>query len=387
MTHKNYLEDLNNSKKTFIIYKSNKGFDLYTDFSKRIILTNNNVKRFINESTKLKSKRKETDLFIGFFGYEILNNLIGVKVKKQKGLKFPKGIFYKPETKLKLPIKLNYKNLEIVKSNTPFKININKASYKTIFDKFKKKIKSGETYQIKICTKYSNKTQIDALDFFCRLIKSNMAPEAFMIKDKDYSIISCSPENLINKKKNFITTKPIAGTLKKTKKLNKIKALAFFKRNIKETKEHNMIVDMERSDLSKICKAGSVKILKKKIVEEYKDLYHYVSLIGGSLKKNISSLDIIKAMMPGGSVIGCPKISTLNLLNMQEKESRSVYTGSFGYIKSNGDMRFNIIIRSILDYKNNSEISVASGVVIDSNANNEFNENYIKAKALMDLYK
>ena len=387
MTNKNYLEELNNSKKTFIIYKSNKGFDLYTDFSKKIILTNDNVKKFINETTKLKSKKKETDLFIGFFGYEILNNLIGVKVKKQKGLNFPKGIFYKPETKLKLPNKLNYKNLEIVNPNTLFKININKVSYKIIFDKFKKKIKSGKTYQIKICTKYSNKTRIDALDFFCRLVKSNMAPEAFIIKDRDYSIISCSPENLINKKNDFITTKPIAGTLKKTKKLNKIKALAFFKKNIKETKEHNMIVDMERSDLSRICKAGSVKILKKKIVEEYKDLYHYVSLIGGSLKKNISSLDIIKAMMPGGSVIGCPKLSTLNLLNMQEKESRNVYTGSFGYIKSNGDMRFNIIIRSILDYKNNSEISVASGVVIDSNANHEFNENYIKAKALMDLYK
>jgi para-aminobenzoate synthetase component 1 len=214
-----------------------------------------------------------------------------------------------------------------------------------------------------------------------------MAPEAFMIKDKNYSIISCSPENLINKKNDLITTKPIAGTLKKTKKLNRIKALAFFKKNVKESKEHNMIVDMERNDLSRICKVGSVKILKKKIVEEYKDLYHYVSLIGGRLKSNISSLEIIKAMMPGGSVIGCPKISTLNLLNIQEKESRNIYTGSFGYIKFNGDMRFNIIIRSILNYKNNSEISVASGVVIDSNAKHEFNENYIKAKALMDLYK
>tara|TARA_B100000787_G_scaffold134450_1_gene103292 strand:+ start:25 stop:669 length:645 start_codon:yes stop_codon:yes gene_type:complete len=214
-----------------------------------------------------------------------------------------------------------------------------------------------------------------------------MAPEAFMIKDKDYSIISCSPENLINKKNNLITTKPIAGTLKKIKTLNRVKALAFFKKNIKESKEHNMIVDMERSDLSKICKVGSVKILKKKIVEEYKHLYHYVSMIRGSLKKNTSTLDIIKAMMPGGSVIGCPKISTLNLLNKQEKESRNIYTGSFGYIKFNGDMRFNIIIRSILNYKNNSEISVASGVVIDSNAKHEFNENYIKAKALMDLYK
>jgi len=384
---KNYLEDLNKSKKPFIIYRSNKGFDLYTNFSKKIFLTKNNIGKFINQCTKLKSKNKETDLFIGFFGYEILNNLIDIKIKKQKGLKFPKGIFYKPESKIKLPKKINYKNLETIKSNKIFKININKASYKVIFDKFKKKIKSGETYQIKICTKYSNKTQIDALDFFCRLVESNMAPEAFMIKDKDYSIISCSPENLINKKNDLITTKPIAGTLKKTKKLNKIKALAFFKKNVKESKEHNMIVDMERSDLSRICKAGSVKILKKKIVEEYKDLYHYVSLIGGRLKSNISSLEIIKAMMPGGSVIGCPKISTLNLLNIQEKESRNIYTGSFGYIKFNGDMRFNIIIRSILNYKNNSEISVASGVVIDSNAKHEFNENYIKAKALMDLYK
>ena len=92
-------------------------------------------------------------------------------------------------------------------------------------------------------------------------------------------------------------------------------------------------------------------------------------------------------MMPGGSVIGCPKISTLNLLNFQEKESRNIFTGSFGFIKFNGDMRFNIIIRSILNYKNISEISVASGVVVDSTALHEFKENYIKAKSLIDLYK
>jgi para-aminobenzoate synthetase component 1 len=148
-----------------------------------------------------------------------------------------------------------------------------------------------------------------------------------------------------------------------------------------------MIVDMERNDLSRICLPGTVKITKEKIVEEYKDLYHYVSLINGKLKKNIQNIDIIKSMMPGGSVIGCPKISTLNLLNHQEKEERNIYTGSFGYIKFNGDMKFNIIIRSILYYKNISEISVASGVVIDSNPKNEFDENFIKAKALIDLYK
>jgi para-aminobenzoate synthetase component I len=382
-----YLNKINNFKKPFIIYKTTKGFDLYTDFSKKIILNNKNIIKFLSKKYKFNKKYKSTDLLIGFFGYEILNNLIGVKLPKQKNINFPKGIFYKPETKINLKEDLIYKLENTNKINKNFKININQSSYTKIFNKFKKKIRSGETYQIKICTKYKNKSKIDPLDFFCRLAKTNLAPEAFMIKDKNFSIISCSPENLITKKGLSISTKPIAGTLRKTKKINKRKALNFFRNNIKETKEHNMIVDMERNDLSRICKPGSVKLKKEKTVEEYKDLYHYVSLIIGRLKDNVRNIDIIKAMMPGGSVIGCPKISTLNLLNRQEKENRNIYTGSFGFIKFNGDMRFNIIIRSILNYRNISEISVASGVVIDSNAKHEFNENFIKAKALIDLYK
>jgi para-aminobenzoate synthetase component 1 len=384
---KNYLNNINNSKKSFIIYKSIKGFDLFTDFSKKIILNSKNISKFLNQKYKKKRNYKSTDLLIGFFGYELLNNLIGIKLPKQKSISFPKGIFYKPETKIILKEDLIYHLNYSRKIDKKFKININQKSYTKIFNKFKKKIRSGETYQIKICTKYKNKSLIDPLDFFCRLTKTNLAPEAFMIKDKNFSIISCSPENLITKKGSFISTKPIAGTLRKTNKTDKVKALSFFRNNIKETKEHNMIVDMERNDLSKICKPGTVILKKEKTIEEYKDLYHYVSLIVGKLKKNVKNIDIIKAMMPGGSVIGCPKISTLNLLNKQEKENRNIYTGSFGYIKFNGDMRFNIIIRSILNYKDLSEISVASGVVIDSHAKNEFNENFIKAKALIDLYK
>ena len=387
MIRENYLDRINNSNKPFVIYKKTKGFDLYTDFSKKIILNNRNIKEFLSTKFKLKKNYKNTDLLIGFFGYELLNNLIGIKLPKQKSINFPKGIFYKPESKISLKEDLVYKSNKVSKIAKSFKININQTAYTKIFNKFKKKIRSGETYQIKICTKYKNKSKIDPLDFFCRLAKSNLAPEAFMIKDKNFSIISCSPENLITKNGLNISTKPIAGTLRKTSKINKKKALTFFRTNIKETKEHNMIVDMERNDLSRICQPGTVKLKKEKTVEEYKDLYHYVSLITGKLNKNIKNIEIIKAMMPGGSVIGCPKISTLNLLNKQEKENRNIYTGSFGYIKFNGDMKFNIIIRSILNYKNISEISVASGVVIDSNAKHEFNENFIKAKALIDLFK
>ena len=391
-----YLEDLYQSDKPLIIYKVDDGYNIYTDFSKKIILTKKNIHKFLNSLEKKKYK-KETDLYLGFFGYEILCNLIGINLKNKKRINFYKGIFYKPETIIK--IRKDIKVISSIKKHTfnyqfsktqilsPFKINISYEKYKKIFELFSKKIRQGETYQIKICTKYKNKSLINPINFFWKLMRVNSSPESFMIKDKDYSIVSCSPETLIDKKKNKIITKPIAGTFKKKLLSNKNIALKYFKNNEKETKEHNMIVDMERSDLSKICKPGSVKILKKKYVEEYKHLFHYVTSIGGILKKNTKLIDIIKAMMPGGSVIGCPKIRTLELLNNQEKESRNIFTGSFGFIKFNQDMKFNIIIRSILNYKNQSEISAASGVVLDSSPKKEFNENYIKAKSLLELFK
>ena len=391
-----YLENLYQSDKPLIIYKVGGGYNIYTDFSKKIILSKKNIKSFLNSFNKKKYK-KETDLYIGFFGYEILCNLIGINLKNKKRINFYKGIFYKPETiiKIRKEIKI-YSNIKKQEFNyqfnktqilSPFKINISYQKYRKIFDLFSKKIREGETYQIKICTKYKNKSLINPINFFWKLMKVNASPESFMIKDKDYSIVSCSPETLIDKVKNNIITKPIAGTLKKNSSNNKLIALKYFQNNEKETKEHNMIVDMERSDLSKVCKPGSVKILKKKYVEEYKHLFHYVTSIGGILNKNTKLIEIIKAMMPGGSVIGCPKIRTLELLNNQEKESRNIFTGSFGFIKFNQDMRFNIIIRSLLNYKNQSEISAASGVVLDSSPKKEFNENYIKAKSLLELFK
>ena len=391
-----FLERLYQSDKALIIYKVDGGYNIYTDFSKKIILNNKNINNFLNKFNK-KQPCKETDLYIGFFGYEILCNLLNIKIKNQKRINFYKGIFYKPETIIKIrkdikivsrvkkfKFKNSFHDTQILSS---FKLNIDYKKYNKIFNIFSKKIRQGETYQIKICTKYKNKSKINPINFFWKLMKVNAAPESFMIRDKDYSIVSCSPETLINKFNNKIITKPIAGTLKKLNKININKALKFFKNNNKETKEHNMIVDMERNDLSRVCKPGSVKILREKFVEEYKHLFHYVTSIQGTLKKNITIKEIIKSMMPGGSVIGCPKIRTLELLNNQEKEDRNIFTGSFGYIKFNQDMRFNIIIRSILNFKKISEISAASGVVLDSNSRKEFNENFLKAKSLLELYK
>ena len=402
MNNKEYLERLFDSDKSLIIYRAKEGFDVFTDFSKRLNVTTKNAKLFFNQTTRKKnSSNKFFDGYIGFLNYELLCKLINVKIPKQNSNGFQKNIFYKPQTLIKIRKNIqifstlkNYKkNKELLLSGKKFfyekkfKVNLNLKQYSKLFKNFSKKIRQGKTYQIKICQKYRNKSNIDPVQFFWKLMKVNKSPESFMIRDEKFSIISCSPESLINKKNNIIVTKPIAGTLRKNKKTTLHMAKKFFQKNEKENKEHNMIVDMERNDLSRICKIGSVRINKLKFVEEYKDLYHYVTEIVGTLKKKTSTFEIIKSIMPGGSVIGCPKISTLNLLNHQEKDNRNIYTGSFGYIKSNGDMRFNIIIRSLLNFKNVSEISVASGVILGSTAKKEYAENYIKAKSLLDIFK
>jgi len=402
MDNKAYLNRLFESDKPLIIYKMNKGFDVYTDFSDKAVIQKSNFKNFIKKTTHSKKKyNKFFNGYIGFLSYELCCELIGVKIPNQQSNNFYKSIFYKPQTVIKIrrnirtqSILPNFKSLDNLKKSKKkyvyqktFKVNLSLSQYSKLFDKFIKKIKRGETYQIKICQKYRNNSRIDPVRFFWNLMKINKSPESFVIRDLDYSIVSCSPETLIEKKNNMIATKPIAGTLKKTSRTSKNKAKIYFQNNQKESKEHNMIVDMERNDLSRICKKGSVRISKLKYVEEYKDLYHYVTEVVGKLDGSKKIIDIIKAMLPGGSVIGCPKINTLNLLNHYEKDSRNIYTGSFGYIKSNGDMRFNIMIRTILNFKDVCEISVASGVVWGSTAKKEYYENFIKAKSLLDIFK
>ncbi len=399
LNNKEYLNRLYQSDKPLIIYKTDKGYDIYTDFFRRIIINKKNLKYFLNiQSKSKKSKIEELNCYVGFFGYKLLCENIGIKFPKQQSKNFHSGVFYKPQTKISIgkkiiikSIKPNFRNIstntkKYLQLNKKFNLNLSLKQYSKIFNDFSKNIKQGKTYQIKIAQTYSKKGNINSTDLFWKLMKMNESPESFLIREKDYNIVSCSPETLILKKDNTIRTKPIAGTLRKTKQLNKNKAIKFFRRNEKETKEHNMIVDMERNDLSKICKTGSVKIDKLKKVEEYRDLFHYVTTIKGVIKNKMSNHDIISSLMPGGSVIGCPKISTIQLLNRKEKFDRNIYTGSFGIIHSNGDMRFNIMIRTLLNFKNDIELSVASGVILGSTAKKEYNENYIKAKSLLDLF-
>ena len=173
-----YLESLYQSDEPLIIYKVENGYNIYTHFSKKIILTNRNINKFFKSFNK-KKYNKETDLMIGFFGYDLLCNLIGLKTVNQKKSSFYKGIFYKPETiikirdNIKIVSKLKHKKLKIsfqkTQVSSPFKMNLKFPKYQKIFDYFSRKIRQGETYQIKICTKYRNKSKINPINFFLEI--------------------------------------------------------------------------------------------------------------------------------------------------------------------------------------------------------------------------
>jgi len=264
---------------------------------------------FLNKLERFKSN-KPYDCYIGFFGYELLCKNINLKVNKDNS-SFPEGVFFRPQTKIildkqvKIITKSKSKLLKDLKAlNKTTSSNSNKISvspniqvYEKIFNKFKKNIRAGETYQIKIAQKYSNKKDLDIVNLFFNLMKKNLSPESFCVRTNDFNIISCSPENLFKVKGKKIITSPIAGTVSRDKVKSTKEARKFFENNQKEDKEHNMIVDMERSDLSRVCIPGTVKIDKEKYVEEYRHLFHYVTTISGSLLKGMTIKNIIKSMI------------------------------------------------------------------------------------------
>ena len=148
-----------------------------------------------------------------------------------------------------------------------------------------------------------------------------------------------------------------------------------------------MIVDLLRNDLGKICKMNSIKVEDLYHIKTFKTINHMVSKIIGKLNSNVDEFEIIKALFPGGSITGAPKESAMKIIDAIESKPRNIYTGSIGYIKPNGDMSFNISIRTLLNYKNQYEYGIGGGIVWDSDENDEWNEAQHKSKILSSLIK
>ena len=184
--------------------------------------------------------------------------------------------------------------------------------------------------------------------------------------------------------KDHLETRPIAGTRPRGRSgLLDIELSNELINSDKEKAEHLMLVDLERNDISRVCLPGSVKVDEMMTIESYAHVHHIVSNISGKLKKNVLPLDAIMAVFPGGTITGCPKVRCMEILGELEKEGRGPYTGSIGYLTHNGNIDFNILIRTMLLEKESLYFRAGGGIVSDSIPQNETLETEAKANGML----
>lgn len=252
--------------------------------------------------------------------------------------------------------------------------------------KVKNYIVEGDVFQVNLSRlwKLENKATINAVEIYQRLRKTNPAPFSALAVHNNFSIISSSPERLIRVKQGIAETRPIAGTRRREQDKAKDEALKDeLIAHPKERAEHIMLIDLERNDLGRICKPGTINVDELMVVETYAHVHHIVSNVRGQLREDILPGDVIKAVFPGGTITGCPKVRCMEIISELENDARGAYTGSIGYLNHNGDMDINILIRTITAENNTLSFRAGAGLVADSVAAAELEETRYKARGLL----
>lgn len=226
----------------------------------------------------------------------------------------------------------------------------------------------------------------NGFDIYKKLRSINKAPFSAYVNFEDLEIISSSPERFIEVKDRKVITRPIKGTRPRGKnKEEDIKNSLELINSEKDKAELLMVVDLERNDLSKVCKPHSVKVTELFKLEKYATVFHLVSTVEGTLKENISAVKCIKECFPGGSITGTPKIRSMEIIEELEGLKRNIYTGIIGYFDFRGNADFNIAIRTIVKKDNKAYFGVGGGITFDSIEEDEYLETIDKAKALMKV--
>ena len=336
---------------------------------------------FINESKKQSCTQNIA--CVGFISYEFKNIIYDhIKFKNKGNSQFPLLWFCKPE--LILPYSIDYQIDHYDKSLSMIEDIISLEEYSNKIKQIKSHLKDGNVYQINFTSKKKFKSNFNSAFDLYNCLRCHVKPkEGFFLHTDKFDILSFSPELFIEVNKGAIKTIPIKGTRPRSKDK---KQDLLLKQNLinsaKDRAEHLMIVDLLRNDLGKICKTGSIKVKNLYNIESFKTVHHMATKIVGEINDNISEVDVIKAMFPGGSITGAPKESAMKIIDQLENDNRHIYTGSAGYICNNSDMYFNICIRSLLNLNEIYEYGVGGGIVWDSQIQDEWQEAHQKSKIL-----
>jgi len=429
---------LNPERYPYLLQSSAKGnvlcrYDILFSFPQKQIILNfedikkkNFLKEFDKEWGKNKQKPKKNEgafPFSGgwfvYLGYELVSQIENKIISHKHRYNFPIAFasripaaiikdnfnnetFIICEEKYKGLIKKIEMDVKILLEKKKFLLKEKKIQNKILVDslreelpnnhikninKILKYIKAGDVFQVNLSREWYGKinNKYSAWDIFSKLKKTNPSPFSGLVIYKNKAIISSSPERLIMVKNDYIETRPIAGTrCRGGSGVYDVALSQDLLNNKKERAEHIMLVDLERNDLSKITVKGSVKVNELMIVESYAHVHHIVSNVTGKIRKNTTPGEIIKAVFPGGTITGCPKVRCMEILSEIEKTGRGPYTGSMGYINNDGSMDLNILIRTIVKDKNNVSIRAGGGIVADSIPKRELEEARAKAKGMIN---
>jgi anthranilate synthase component 1 len=253
----------------------------------------------------------------------------------------------------------------------------------------KKYIEAGDVYQANLSRQWTVKVDGDlsSENVYAALCVANPAPFAGIARWQDTAVISSSPERLLTIRDGVASTRPIAGTrprgaddIADNDLSNELFA------HPKERAEHLMLIDLERNDLGRVCKAGTVEVDEMMVLESYAHVHHIVSNVRGQLREDVSPGAAIAAVFPGGTITGCPKVRCMEIINELETSPRGAYTGSFGYLNRDGSLDLNILIRTMVKRGNEITFRAGAGIVADSDPLAELEEARAKAKGMLRVF-
>jgi anthranilate synthase component 1 len=247
-------------------------------------------------------------------------------------------------------------------------------------------IAAGDIYQANLSRSWraTLTAGVTPQHLYQRLRQTNPAPFSGIVQLDDITIVSSSPERLVSVREGHVSTRPIAGTRPRGQTAaDDVDLARELHAHPKERAEHVMLIDLERNDLGRICEAGTVKVDELMTIESYAHVHHIVSNVSGTLRADATPGEVLRAVFPGGTITGCPKVRCMEIIAELEGLARGAYTGSFGYLNRDGSMDTNILIRTLEVAGDQLTLRAGAGIVADSVPERELAETRAKARGVL----
>lgn len=353
---------------------------LFLEPSETLTITNEaNPWDSLNKQLKLSHCPSNAPEWVGYISYEM-----GAFADPERPLPYyppsiPLAQFFKYKKVYRAPA--NKEKLPQKTERSP--LHKGPKDYLDLIHQIQEEIRHGDVYQVNLSHQLKWPFTKSSYELFLKLIDINPAPFAAFLRSHDFSLISSSPERLLLKTGQRLETRPIKGTAPRgTTKEEDEKNSSELLNSEKDHAELLMITDLMRNDLGKVSLPGSVNVDALVKLETYQNVFHLISIIHSIAKSDISPVNLLRSIFPGGSITGCPKQSAIHSIYRHENRPRGIYTGSIGYITSMGDFDFNIAIRTLLHQNNTLSCSLGGAIVADSLPENEYNETLAKGASI-----